>query len=184
MIYKIYLLLIIALTSISCEYLKNVDKTFEPLVLKYGEECSTTNDSCIIDFKKIIPFEWDKLYIIRPESEADEISKLLGVNYNTVKIVPENMHRMIFTLKDEIVFEENFGSGAHLGYPYFNSVPLPYDSSSYSNDKKCYTRVNPYINSNESIFLVKKVKKEKGCYYNLVLKKNFNNKIEYVPGVY
>ncbi|HEX8328316.1 MAG TPA: hypothetical protein VF629_12295 [Hymenobacter sp.] len=135
------------------------------LINKVSQDCGNIEKPiCNLSLREVTPFQWDRLYFFGAWITSDSISKVTGIHYHG-NGVRDDYRRMIFTLNNEIVYEEDFES-----FDYNNSVInfLEIPDSLMNTKPHFLTPIN-------AVFLVKKVKIEgscKDCYsYNLSIVK-------------
>ena len=88
---------------INCQNRKD---NFYNSVNSYYSSCKEKK-KCYFNLKDCFVFEWDKLYIFNsenyPEADKEEISKIIGIEYNNTRSNQESL--LIFIKNNKIVFE-------------------------------------------------------------------------------
>ncbi|WFQ79116.1 hypothetical protein PXH59_16100 [Xenorhabdus sp. SF857] len=51
-------------------------------IISYADKHCQRNTTCLIDMNKIIPFDWDKMYIIDKGIAPEDIEKIIGAKFN------------------------------------------------------------------------------------------------------
>jgi hypothetical protein len=77
------------------------------IISSIQKTCETDrNGNCSIELRNITPFEWDRIYIFPDWTITDSISSYLKIIYHGQN-VPDDYYRIVFTHKNEIVYEED-----------------------------------------------------------------------------
>ncbi|MDE9527710.1 hypothetical protein [Xenorhabdus bovienii] len=116
----IFSIVIIAIVSIyhTASYKWDVKDAITSYV---DNNCEWRNE-CLVDFRNVIPFEWDRAYIFQPGDAPENINIAIGMKYNFVDVGL----KFIFIKGNEIVYSEEyfpdpeFEEKAHI-YPKFNN---------------------------------------------------------------
>jgi len=107
---------------------------------------------CKVSLKTMTPFQWDKLYFFNAWTTSDSIGRTIKYNYkgNDVK---DDYVRMLFTLENRVVYEEDF-------------KPFDYSQSTidFSEIPDSLMKAKlPFLTPKNSMFVVSKEKTKDGC---------------------
>jgi hypothetical protein len=129
------------------------DWLIDGITNSYVDTCG----KCNIDLKKILNIDYDKVYMFGEGTRANEISKVIGIQYKNNTFLPDSKYRMIFIKNNKIVYENDF----YQGKIEFNIISGYYNESDYfvpSNIGYC-------LLDTSSVYRVRKTIKSDGNYY-------------------
>ena len=125
------------------------DRLITKIEQNYG---SSMNSTCEISLKEVTPFKWDRLYLFGAWISSDSIGRVIGINYQEDG-VRDDYRRMLFTLDEKIVYEEDFES-------------FDYDTSTinFLGIPDSLMNTNPhFLTPEKSVFLIKRTKIKGSC---------------------
>lgn len=103
---------VIIILSIIC--LCSCQRTITDKILASLKD-NTQPDTCIISMKNFTSFEWDKMYVFCNYAGVGQVENTLKMNYPFYDI--DNLHRIIFTRRNKIVYHEEDLSGPEKASP-------------------------------------------------------------------
>ncbi|MFV0290247.1 MAG: hypothetical protein ACK5IJ_05020 [Mangrovibacterium sp.] len=75
----------------------------DDIVANEFEKCPEQSNNCVVDFSKIMKFEWDTMYYFSGANSLEDIKKELGFSYNQWEDIGD---RVIFLNKGKIVYQK------------------------------------------------------------------------------
>jgi len=132
-----FYIVLIALTLHSCNFF-NVFRECNDFELSMKDKCVEVDSVYSFSLGSLTDFEWDELYVIGGESFPIEVEEIIGVEYDTDRVIQSHEHQYIFMRNGDIVKElrsscRSFGfRGRHTEGVYFGK----YTSSTIVSMKK------------------------------------------------
>ncbi len=78
---------------------------FDNIVANNFEECTEQNNNCIVDFSKIMKFEWDTMYYFSGANSLEDINKSLGFEFKEFTDIGD---RIIFLNNGKVVYQKEW----------------------------------------------------------------------------
>lgn len=78
---------------------------FDSIVENEFEKCSDQNANCVVDFSKIMRFEWDTMYYFSGVNSLGDINKTLGFNFKQFTDIGD---RVIFLNNGKVVYQKEW----------------------------------------------------------------------------
>lgn len=79
----------------------------EQRLVKLIEKKRQTNNSVIVDFKEIAPFDWDKVYIFTPYTPAKWLEEEHGFKWNHSEVrkieIRDDIDLIVFVKNDQVI---------------------------------------------------------------------------------
>jgi hypothetical protein len=130
-------------------------KHIVPKLIAHLDSATKNIDSCLTSIHAVTDFEWDKMYLFEAGSSIYEskhsIQQVVGIWDDYIQDIPVDSAELVFVRKNKVVYVEVFNI-------YASSIfmPMPVDSSSFSNERKVYTQLLPFLDiSKDSMFIWK-----------------------------
>ncbi|WP_273553031.1 hypothetical protein [Xenorhabdus sp. IM139775] len=74
-------------------------------IIDYADKHCQKNTICLIDMNKIIPFDWDKMYIIDKGMAPEDIEQIIGAKFNYETSL---FYKIIFVRDQEVVYSDEY----------------------------------------------------------------------------
>ncbi|OKP02730.1 hypothetical protein Xedl_02140 [Xenorhabdus eapokensis] len=74
-------------------------------IIDYADKHCRKNTTCLIDVNKIIPFDWDKMYIIDKGISPEDIEKIIGVKFNYETGL---FYKIIFVRDQKVIYSDEY----------------------------------------------------------------------------
>ncbi|BET95294.1 hypothetical protein TCT1_02150 [Xenorhabdus sp. TCT-1] len=74
-------------------------------IIAYADKHCQRNTICLIDMNKIIPFDWDKMYIIDKGIAPEDIEKIIGINFNYETSL---FYKIIFVRDQKVIYSDEY----------------------------------------------------------------------------
>ncbi|WP_228005902.1 hypothetical protein [Xenorhabdus sp. BG5] len=74
-------------------------------IIDYADKHCQRNTTCLIDMNKIIPFEWDKMYIIDKGIAPEDIEKIIGAKFNYETSL---FYKIIFVRDQKVIYSDEY----------------------------------------------------------------------------
>ncbi|WP_323856725.1 hypothetical protein [Xenorhabdus doucetiae] len=74
-------------------------------IIDYADKHCQKNTICLIDMNKIIPFDWDKMYIIDKGITPEDIEKIIGTRLNDETSL---FYKIIFVRDQEVIYSDEY----------------------------------------------------------------------------
>ncbi|MGS4344713.1 hypothetical protein ACKUSY_03730 [Myroides odoratus] len=78
---------------------------FDTIIATEFEKCSEQSATCVVDFSKIMKFEWDTMYYFSGVNALEDINKILGFDFEQFTDIGD---RVIFLAKDKVVYQKEW----------------------------------------------------------------------------
>lgn len=115
---NVILAFILSLFLFNCSNKRDIDE----VVIKTYEKCSNRN-KCIIDFAKIMDFQWDTMYYFSSANSLEDINVGLGFEYQYFLDIGD---RVIFLNNNKIVYHKE----------WFPNPDVPFEGIVFDIDSK------------------------------------------------
>ncbi|PHM73070.1 hypothetical protein [Xenorhabdus kozodoii] len=76
-------------------------------IIDYADKHCQKNTACLIDMNKIIPFDWDKMYIIDKGMAPEDIEKIVGVKFDYETGL---FYKIIFVRDQKVIYSDEYHS--------------------------------------------------------------------------
>ncbi len=88
------------------------DRTTRRLIHYLETELTDGCDNCIIDLRKALKVDYDSLYVFCEYTQDEEISSILGRQYNSPFLsgIPDSHHRIILIKNNKLVYQNVYSS--------------------------------------------------------------------------
>lgn len=80
---------------------------FDNILANEFEKCSEQRDDCVVDFSKIMKFEWDTMYYFSGSNSLEDINKSLGFDFKQFTDIAD---RVIFLNRGKVVYQKEWFS--------------------------------------------------------------------------
>ncbi|WP_340611782.1 hypothetical protein [Xenorhabdus bharatensis] len=74
-------------------------------IIDYADRHCQKNTACLIDMNKIVPFDWDKMYIIDKGMGHKDIENIIGAAF---KGKASLFYKIIFVRNKQVVYEDEY----------------------------------------------------------------------------
>ncbi|WP_244185967.1 hypothetical protein [Xenorhabdus ishibashii] len=74
-------------------------------IIAYADKHCQRNTTCLIDMNKIIPFDWDKMYIIDKGISPEDIEKIIGAKFNYENSL---FYKIIFVRDQKVIYSDEY----------------------------------------------------------------------------
>ncbi|CAM3768493.1 hypothetical protein Xentx_01977 [Xenorhabdus thuongxuanensis] len=74
-------------------------------IISYADKHCQKNTTCLIDINKIIPFDWDKMYIIDKGISPEDIERIVGVKFNYETGL---FYKIIFVRDQKVIYSDGY----------------------------------------------------------------------------
>lgn len=74
-------------------------------IIGYADKHCQKNTACLIDINKIIPFDWDKMYIIDKGMKPEDIENIIGATFNEKASL---FYKIIFVRNKKVVYSDEY----------------------------------------------------------------------------
>ncbi|OTA14087.1 hypothetical protein Xvie_04013 [Xenorhabdus vietnamensis] len=74
-------------------------------IIGYVDKHCQKNTACLIDMNEIIPFDWDKMYIIDKRMEPKDIEGIIGAAFNEKANL---FYKIVFVRNKKVVYSDKY----------------------------------------------------------------------------
>ncbi|MBI6550202.1 hypothetical protein H8A87_16215 [Xenorhabdus sp. VLS] len=74
-------------------------------IIDYADKHCQKNTACLVDMTKIIPFDWDKMYIIDKGMGREDIEDIIGASFNEKASL---FYKIIFVRNKKVIYSDEY----------------------------------------------------------------------------